>query len=314
MRTRNWIIVGCLLALGVYLACGLYIVQPGERGVVRWLGRVPQAYRRVQPGVHYALPWPICEVDKPRTTEVRRVYVGLLPAERAQIMAGDRGALLRSVASDMLTGDVNILKATMVAQYQVSEPADYLFAARDPDQLVHDTVQAVLIEELAGLPVDQLLTVAKAQLQQTVHRRTQDLLDRYGCGVQLVAANLESIEPPRAIIAAFQDVVSAKKDGEKAVDQAVSEANRILAGARGGAAEITERAEGYRQTRISRARGDAARFLSVLAEYRREPEIFRQRVLLQTLEKVLPNVRTYVLDQKPGDPQTNLKIVDTTRE
>lgn len=164
------------------------------------------------------------------------------------------------------------------------------------------------------VPVDEALTVAKAKLQLETLTRAQQLLDRYGCGVRLVAANLESIEPPWAIIPVFQDVVSAKKDGEKAVDFAVTESNRILPRARGKAAEIHEEAKAYRQSRISRARGEAARFLSVLAEYRKNTKVFKRRVLLQTLETVLPKVRTYVLDHKPGDAPTSIKIIETTRE
>jgi membrane protease subunit HflK len=210
----------------------------------------------------------------------------------------------------MFTGDVNILKVTMAVQYQLSDPAQYLFGAADPDELVADAVQAVLIEELAGVPVDEALTIAKAELQTTTRARAQRLLDRYGCGIRLVATNLESIEPPWAILAAFQDVVSAKKDGEKSVDQAVTEANRILPRARGEAATAREEAEAYRHERVTRARGQAARFLSVMTEYRKDPEVFRQRLLLQTLETVVPRIRTYVLDSQPGDPPTSLRIIE----
>ena len=314
MGIRRWLLVAAPLLVGAYFASGIYFVQPEERAVVRWLGRVPAAYRKVPPGLHYALPWPFCHVAKPKTTEVRRVYVGLVPEQREVIARGDPVAIAGTLASDMLTGDVNILKVTMVVQYQISDPMLYLYGVREPGNLVRDTVQAVLIETLAGLPVDQALTVAKAKLQLDTLTRSQQLLDQYGSGVQLVATNLESIEPPRAIITAFQDVVSAKKDGERAADQAVSEANRILSRARGEAAQMGEEAEAYRHTRVSRARGEAARFLSLLGEYRQSPEIFKKRVLLQTLEKVLPKVRTYVLDQEPDDPRTSVKIIEPNRE
>ena len=311
MRVRRaWIISAVIVLLGAYLSSGVYFVRPNEAGVVRWFGQASAASRRVPPGLHYALPWPVCQVDRPTTTDVRRVYVGMLPDEREAIARGDMQTIIVSAASDMLSGDVNILKVSLVVQYQVSDPAAYLFGTAAPDALVRDTVQAMLIEALAGLPVDQALTAAKSRLQAETLSAAQDLLNRYGVGVQLVAANLQSIEPPRAVIAAFQEVVSAKKDGERAVDAATTEANRIVPRARGDAARIHEEAEGYRQMRIGRARGDAARFLSVLAEYRKSPEIFRQRLLLQTLETVLGRVRTYVLDHQPGDPRTNVRIVE----
>jgi len=202
----------------------------------------------------------------------------------------------------------------MVMQYQVSDPAQYLFGVEGPDQLVRDTVQGVLIEALAGLPVDQALTTAKARLQLETLTQAQQLLDRYGCGVWLVAANLESIDPPQAIIAVFQEVVGAKKDGERAVDRAIAESNRIVPRARGEAARIGEQAQAYRQTRVSRARGETARFLSLLPEYRANPAVFKQRLLLQTLEVVLPRIRTIVLDNKPDEAPASVKIVDTNRK
>lgn len=311
MRLRPaWILTVLVVAIIAWLATGVYFIQPEQRGVVRWFGRAAEGSRRVQPGVHYALPWPFCVVDKPTTTEVRRVYVGLTPEQRAAIAAGDIDVIMSSPASDTLTGDVNILKLTMVVQYQVADPYQFLFGAADPDQLVRSTVQAVLIDTLAALPVDQALTVAKTVVQLETLTRAQEILDQYGCGVLLVATNLESIDPPRAVIAAFQDVVSAKKDGEKAVDRAVSESSRIVAQARGESVRLREEAHANAQTRVSRARGQADRFLSLLTEYRRAPEVFCQRVLLQTLETVLPTMRTYVLDHQPNDPTLSIKLIE----
>lgn len=311
---RTWLIGAGLLLAVVYFASGVYFVQPDERGVVRWFGRVPQAYRKVPPGLHYALPRPFCRVDRPKTTEVRRVYVGLMPEQREAIARGGLEAMTASRISDTLTGDVNILKVTMVVQYQVFDAARYLFGAVDPDRLVGSTVQGVFIDLLAGLPVDEALTIAKTKLQADTLSQAQELLDRYGCGVRLVGANLESIEPPLAILPAFQDVVSAKKDGERAVERAAAESNRILPRARGEAAKTREEAEAYRQARVSRARGESARFRSVLAEYSKNPEVFERRVLLQTLEAVLPKVRTYVLDYETGDPPTRVRIIEPNPE
>jgi membrane protease subunit HflK len=310
---KTLIAIVILVLIGAYFASGIYFVKPDERGVVRWFGRIPDGYRKVPPGLHYALPRPFCRVNLLKTDEVRRVYVGMPLDQREAIALGDVQAMLESRRTDMLTGDVNIVKATMVVQYQAFDPVKYLFAVEDSGGLVRDTVQGVLIEVLAGLPVDELLTVAKTKVQADTLSISQERLDRYGCGVRLIATNLESIEPPRAIIAAFQDVVSAKKDGEKAVDRAIAEANRILPRARGQAAQIREEALAYNKDRVSRARGQAARFTSLFAEYRKDPEIFKERVFLQTLESVLPKLRTYVVDEKPGDPRTTVKMIEAGR-
>jgi membrane protease subunit HflK len=311
-------VAGVLVLLVAYAASGFYFVQPDERGVVRWFGRVPHGQLRppygVGPGLHYALPWPLCRVDRPKTTEVRQVYVGMPPALREAIAQGDTAAMRASPASDVFTADVNILKVTMVVHYQVRNPVAYLLATEQADELVRLTVQSVLVEELAKLPVDRALTDAKAKLENDAHARSQTLLDRYGCGVQLVAVSLESIEPPRAIDSAFKDVVSAKKDGEKVIDRAIAEANRILPRARGDAAEILEQAQAYYQSRVKRAQAEAESFLNLLAEYRLAPEVTRDRLRLQTFEKVLANVRKVIVDDKPGEMPTRIRIVDESPE
>ncbi len=302
------------LAAAAYLASGVYFVQPDERGVVRWFGRVPAAQRvppfGVGPGLHYALPWPFCVVDRPKTTEIRRVFVGLTPQQRDAISRGEIAAMQSSPSTDMLTADVNILKVTLAVQYQVHDAVAYLFVAEAPDALVADAVRSVLIERLAALPVDQALTTAKTALEQQTQQLAQQILDEYACGVRLIAANLQTIEPPEAIAAAFNDVVSAKKDGERAVDRAVAEENRVLPKARGDARQRVEQAHGEAQTRISRALGESDRFLSLLTEYRRAPRLLMDRLRIQAFEKALSRVRVYLLDSDPSRPGPRVRILD----
>lgn len=306
---RNWwSALGALMLMGVYLASGIYLVRPDERGVVRRFGQVTR--QAVPPGLHYALPWPVSRVDRPKTTEVRRVVVGLTPDQREAISRGNVRVIQAAIPNDLLTGDVNILKATLVVQYQVKDPVMYLFGTDEPHQLVHSAVQVVLVEILAGRSVDELLTVSKGQLQAQALSRAQAILDQFDCGVDLVATTLESIEPPRAVITAFVDVASARKDAERSIDRAVNDSNYMLSQARAEAVVTVEQSAAYRQTRTSAARGESSRFSSVLGEYRKYPGIFKRRLLLQTLESVLPQVRTYVLDHKEGDLPTTVKIIE----
>ncbi len=306
-RLRRW---GPLLVAGIvlaYLASGLFFVRPDERGVVRWFGRPG---RVVPPGLHYALPRPFCRVDRPRTEELRRVHAGLPPADRQAITRGDMEAIVRTSGTDLLTGDVNILKATLIVQYHVDDPRAYLFTTEAPDALIRRVVESLLVEELAGRPVDEALTAEKARLQTRVLERSQETLDRFGAGIRLISANLDAIAPPRAIVDAFQDVVSAQKDAERLVDEAVADGNRRVAEARGLAVESEEAARGYRTARLARARGEAARFQSLLAEYRLEPEVVRERLLLERLERILPRLRTVIVDDPDGGPPTDLKLIE----
>lgn len=300
--------------LAAYLLSGFYFVQPDERGVVRWFGVTPESQLQppygVGPGLHYALPWPMCRVECPKTTEIRQVTVGVTPELRAAIERGEIWALRASPAGDVFTGDVNILKVTLIVHYQVSNPVAYLFGTTNPDELVRLTVQGVLIKELAKLPVDDALTAAKARIENQTRDQAQTRLDAYGCGIRLVATNLESLEPPRAIESAFKDVVSAKKDGEREIDRAVAEANRIVPRARGDAAKLLEESQAYSQERIQRARGEASSFLSVLGEYRQAPRVTADRLRLQTFERILAKARKIILDDKPGEPPTRVRIID----
>ncbi|MFQ5805505.1 MAG: FtsH protease activity modulator HflK [Phycisphaerae bacterium] len=317
-RGTTAIVLTLLGVLTAYAATGFCFVQPDERGVVRWLGHVPGGQRRppygAGPGLHYAPPWPVCRVDVPKTTEVRQLYVGMPPELREAIAQGETWAMRASSASDVFTSDVNILKVTMAVHYKVANPVAYLLVTEDPDELVRLTVQGVLIEELGKLPVDEALTTAKSKLENDTRARSQTLLDAYGCGVRLIATNLESIGPARAIASAFKDVVSAKKDGEKVTDQAIAEANRSLPRARGDAAEVLEEAQAYYQARVSRARGETDRFLNLLVEYRRAPDVTADRLRLQTFEKVLAKVRKVIVDNKPGEEPTRIRIIDVSPE
>ena len=129
----------------------------------------------------------------------------------------------------------------------------------------------------------------------------------------IITTDLEAIDPPAPIVASFQDVASSKKDGEKTVDYALAETSRIVSQARGEAYRVQEEAHAYRLERIARARGEASRFLSLLGEYVKEPEVFRTRVRLKTLEEIIPKIRTYILDDQPGDPHTRIKLIDSNK-
>ena len=297
-----------LIAVLAYLASGIYVVQPEERGLVRRFGRIAQS--NVQPGIHLAFPWPIDRVDKPRTTEVRRVSVGLSPEDAEAIAMGDIAAISRTLDTDILTGDENILKATMVVQYHIADVAGYLTGVDEPDRLVRTTVLAILVDLLGGLSVDDALTVAKGPLQTQVALRAQERLDEYGCGVRVLSTDLAAVDPPLAVIDAFKDVASAKKDCERSRDMAIAFRNSLLPQARGQAAEMTEEVEGYRARRINQTRGRADRFLAQLEAYRQAPEVTRDRLRLQTFDRILPRIKTYILDHKPGEPASRLRLVE----
>jgi len=301
VRALRWL---APLAVAAYFASGFFFVQPDERAVIRRFGRIvePQA----PPGLHYALPWPFCRVDKPRTRQIKRATIGIDPETRAAIAAGDLVAASQSAATDVFTGDVNIVKATLVAQYQISAPDQYVTRTAAPDRLVAIAVQAAMVEALGGYSIDDALTLGKAELQSAARIHAQSQLDRYATGITLVSVDVESIEPPGAIADAFRDVASAKKDKEKQIDQANSFANQIVPRAQGRAHEMRADAQAYASRRVQEARGDTDAFRALHTEYVKAPLVTRTRLLLDTLSRLVGQAQTYVLP--PESDGTPLKL------
>jgi membrane protease subunit HflK len=287
-----------IVAACAYLASGFFFVQPDERAVMRRWGRVME--RSAMPGLHWAWPWPVGKVNRPRTTEVKRVTVGLDPETRAAIAAGDVVAQTQSTLSDVFTGDMNIVKATMVASYQITQAEAYVLNTENADWLVKLAVEAVMVEALGGYSIDDALTEGKTAIQNATRDQAQKLLEAYGSGITLVEVHLEGIEPPNAIADAFRDVASAKKDREKTIDLAKSQASSTVTKAGGYAAELRSQAASYRVRRVQEAEGAADRFGSIYAEYRKAPLVTRSRLLLSTLTKVISRAKTFVV--APNDP------------
>lgn len=305
---RGWsaLAVGGLLV--AYAATGLQFVQPDERGVARIFGRLTPG--EAGPGLHYVPPWPIGRMDRPKTTQVRSVTVGLEPEARRQIAAGDTGAISASPRSDVLTGDTNILKITLTIQYQVTDPARYLLGTTAPEEWVRRASQAAMVETLARLPVDDVLTTARVQLRDAVMARAQQRLSAYETGIDLVSASVQTIEPPAAVIASFKDVTSANFDRARLIERARNTADTLIRDAGGYSSERTNAARVYEQNKLSRARGEAGAFEQRLAEYGKAPDVTKSRLFLTAMGRILPRVRKLVIDDGGGSAPVNIRVVD----
>jgi membrane protease subunit HflK len=285
-----------LLFLAAYLLTGVYVVNTDEHAVVRRFGAV---IARAEPGMHYRLPWPVDKVDIVKTTSVMKIGVGFpLPANEAEALTG----------LELLTGDTNILNVALVVQYVIGNPADYLFHVQRPEELVRMLAQSVLTETVIGMPVDEVLTTGRLAIQRAVQVKTQELLDRYGSGVQITSASIMSITLDSAVAQAFQDVANAMSDREKAQNEARAYANDQIPRARGEAYRLVSDAESYRQQRIAEAVGDTARFLALLEEYEKSPDVTRARLYIDAMEKTLPKVKMYVIDSQNGRVPVNLRV------
>jgi modulator of FtsH protease HflK len=275
-----------LVPLAVWLLTGLYSVGSNERGVVLRFGRIAG---RTGPGLHWTMPWPVDRVYHPKATAVQRIEVGFRFLGRLVDSEAD------ARRSDMLTGDENILKLMMVVQYKVRDPIGYLFGAQQPEFLVERAVESALSSSVSFRRVDDLLTGSKSEVQIEAIEDAQRLLDLYGAGIVLLGGNLQMVSPPAPVIAAFNDVTAAKKDAEKQIEDARLYANQTVPGARGEAAQIVNGARGQADLRVNQARGESDRFLSLLAEYRRDPQLTRRRLYLETMERVLSRAEVMVV-------------------
>jgi len=285
-----------VVALAAYVLSGVFTVAADEQAVVRRFGRVTG---RLGPGIHYRLPWPVDRVDVVKTTTVMKTGVGFdLPRAEAPIATG----------MEILTGDTNIIGVAIVLQYVTRNPAAVLFQIEDPPTLIGSLAESVLTETVLGMPVDEVLTTGRLEIQERVKTGTQALLDRYESGIQLTSANIMAITLDSSVAQAFQDVANASADREKKINDGRSYANDLLPRARGEARSMVLAAQSYKQQRVAEAQGNTTRFLELLAEYQKAPGVTRSRLYLEAMEKVLPKVRKYVIDSERGTNPVQLHL------
>ncbi len=271
-----------------WLLSGLVVLRTSQQGVVLRFG-VPRPIP-LGPGIHW-LPWGIDRLVKVEVTRTETVPIGFRTAE------GGRAVSLPADEGEWLTGDTNILAVQLAVQYRVTRPVVWVVNGRDTPELVRRAAESVVTDEMGKLPVDEALTGGRLTLLEEVRRGTQDLLDEWDSGVGVVSVALRSVDPPPPVLAAFQDVQNAKSDRERFVNEAESYANDTLPRARGEAEALVSAAVSGRQRRVEEARGDAARFEALRREASLAPGPLRARLYLETLEKVLPRMRVYVVDE-----------------
>ncbi|MDD3539344.1 MAG: FtsH protease activity modulator HflK [Atribacterota bacterium] len=279
-----------LLILILYLASGIYIVQPNEQGVIRRFGK----FTRIDsPGLHYHLPFPFETAVTPSVTEVKRIEIGFRTARGGYLEVPEEAL--------MLTGDENIVSAESIVQYRIKNAADYLFNIIDPELTVRNAAEAALRQVIGSRKIDDALTEGKYEIQEETKLLIQELLDLYQSGILVTAVQLQDVNPPEEVSAAFKDVASAKEDKSKFINEAEGYRNDVIPKARGEAAKIVKEAEGYKIERIRRAEGDVAKFNQILAEYQNGKEVTRNRLYIETMESVLPHMKKYILEEKENN-------------
>jgi membrane protease subunit HflK len=293
---RMWLTWLIPVVAAIWFLSGVYIVRPDEQGVVRRFGRVVSV---TEPGPHYHWPWPIAVVDKVKVKQVRRIEVGF------RTVSSGSPARYRFMPEEslMLTGDEQIVDAQIIVQYQVQDPAKFLFNVRDieePQGALTDAAEVALRQVVGKRPIDDVLITQKLQIEIDVRELLQGIIDRYDSGIKVKEVKLQTVRPPEEVAAAFNDVVSAKEDKDRLFKEAEGYREDVLPKARGQAQRIIREAEAYKAERTKRAEGDADKFLAVLKEYNKAKDVTRKRLYLETMERILPGIRKFVIDPEVG--------------
>lgn len=280
-----------IVVVVLWLLMGFYVVSEGQRGVVKRLGQFAEV---TTPGLRWHLPWPI--------EEVSTVDVG-----------SERTVENRSM---MLTKDENIVDVKLSVRYRVSDPVDYLFNVYLPDApaafqsqgTIFQVMESSFREMIGKSEMDYILGEGRAEIQANTADLMQSVLDEYGTGLLVLGVNLEDAQPPSQVASAFEDAIKAREDAERFINEAEAYSNSVLPQARGEAARISEEAIAYRDRLIAISTGEADRFTQLLKEYRKSPQVTRERLYLETVEEVMGNSSKVVVDVKGGNNMMYLPL------
>src|SRR3984957_13410512 len=287
-----------LIAIGVaalWLASGIYRVQPDEQGVVLRFG----AFNRMTlPGLNYHLPWPIERVETPAVTRINRIEIGYRSAGGAPIETDNQGGRTVLEESLMLTGDENIIDINFAVFWRINDAVGYLFNTRNPPLIIKAVAESVMREVIGRTPIQPALTELRAQIETDVLRQTQQILNNYKTGVEITQVQLQKVDPPAEVVESFLDVQRANTDAERLRNEAEAYHNDIVPRARGDAARIVAEGQGARQASIAQATGQTQRFLSVLAAYQQAKDITLRRIYLETMQDILAHSRALIVDDK----------------
>ncbi|KAF0814321.1 Modulator of FtsH protease HflK [Andreprevotia sp. IGB-42] len=287
------IVVGVLVVL--WAASGFYVVDERENAVITRFGSYAGTVENS--GLHWHLPWPIERREIVNVTEIRSLEVGTA----AQAGAGQDEAM-------MLTGDQNLIEIQLEIQYTLKSAKDFLFNNRSIEQtretlgndLVKQAAETSIREVVGKNKVDFVLNEGRGKIGEDTKELMQELLDKYGTGIQIARVNISDVQPPNDVQASFSDAVKARQDKARLINEGTAYANDVVPRASGMAARLNEEALGYKQQVVARAEGDASRFKQVAEQYAKAPQVTRDRMYLDTMQQVFQNTTKLLVDQKAG--------------
>ncbi len=283
--------VGLIAAIAalIWLGTGFFIVQEGQQAVITQFGKYKST---VHAGFNWRLPYPIQSHELVFVTQIRSVDVG-------------RDTVIKATGlreSAMLTEDENIVEIKFAVQYRLNDARAWLFESKNPADAVVQAAETAVREVVGKMRMDTALAEERDQIAPRVRALMQTILDRYKVGVEVVGINLQQggVRPPEQVQAAFDDVLKAGQERERAKNEAQAYANDVVPRAVGSASRLKEEADAYKARIVAQAQGDAQRFSSVLAEYQKAPQVTRDRMYLETMQQIYANVTKVLVDSRQG--------------
>lgn len=277
------------VAVLIWLGTGFFIVQEGQQAVITQFGKYKST---VNAGFNWRLPYPIQRHELVFVTQIRSVDVG-------------RDSIIKSTGlreSAMLTEDENIVEIKFAVQYRLNDARAWLFESRNPGDAVVQAAETAVREVVGKMRMDSALAEERDQIAPRVRNLMQSILDRYKVGVEVVGINLQQggVRPPEQVQAAFDDVLKAGQERERAKNEAQAYANDVIPRAVGTASRLGEEAAAYKARIVAQAQGDAQRFSSVLAEYQKAPQVTRDRMYLESMQQIYSSVTKVLVESRQG--------------
>jgi membrane protease subunit HflK len=280
-----------LVAIALWGFSGFFRVEPDELGVVLRFGKF---VREAQPGLNYHLPYPIEAAITPQALRVNKIDIGFDTR---------RGTTMRDVPEEslMLTGDENIVDVDFSVLWKVkpTQVGDYLFNVQNPEGTVKAVAESAMREVIGQSNIQPILTGARQTIETAVQALLQKTLDDYGAGIQVQQVQLQKVDPPDQVIDSFRDVQAERSDLERLQNEAETYANRVVPEAKGRVSKIVQDAEAYRAQTVADANGQTSRYSQIYDQYKKAPDVTRERMYLETMEHILGGTDKTIIDTGP---------------
>jgi modulator of FtsH protease HflK len=295
-------LIGILLVVLVGLGAwtSYYTVPSDSVAVVQRFGKY---LKDVPAGLHFKLPMGADTATiVPVKRQLKQEFGFMTPGARDPYQGARDGKRETKRETEMVTGDLNAALVEWVVQYRISDPAKFLFEVREPSETLRYVSESVMREVVGDRTVDEVITIGRQEIESEALTKMQALSTKYAMGISIDQVQLKNINPPQPVQESFNEVNQAQQEKEKLINEARRDYNKVIPLAQGEKDQRIREADGYRLKRINEAEGDVARFAALLSEYTKAPEVTRRRIYIETLQKVMPSIRSKVIvdDQMRG--------------